>query len=231
MKASVGKYLLVLLCVLVLPLSCARKGRVLSERKMASLYVDMFLADQWLRNNTELRKTADTTDFFAPVFKKHHCSFEDYDASLRYYSANPTKFSEVMTLACNTLKAESERLSELSGNIIEANRINKENAAKRSKLDFDTVYLWRSAKDSLAAVSDSIAAVKDSAAMHPDSLAVAPDSLSAAPDSLIMTLDSIAKSPAADRMVKPMAGRGVSSQALKKVGSKKPIRQINKDNQ
>ena len=83
-KASVGKYLLVLLCVLVLPLSCARKGRVLSERKMASLYVDMFLADQWLRNNTELRKTADTTDFFAPVFKKHHCSFEDYDASLRY---------------------------------------------------------------------------------------------------------------------------------------------------
>ena len=184
---------------------------------MASLYVDMFLADQWLRNNTELRKTADTTDFFAPVFKKHHCSFEDYDASLRYYSANPEKFSEVMTLACNTIKAESERLSELSGNIIEANRINKENAAKRRKLDFDTVYLWRSAKDSLA--------------MQTDSLAVAPDSLSAAPDSLIMTLDSMAKNPAADRMVKPMAGRGVSPQALKKVGSKKPIRQINKDNQ
>ena len=224
MKASLRKYLLILLCLLLIPFSCARKGRVLSEQKMASLYVDMFLADQWLRNHTELRKQADTTDFFAPVFEKHHCSFEDYDASLRYYSSNPEKFSQVMILACEVLKGESERLSELSKNIVEANRLNNENAVKWKRLDFDTIYMWRSAKDSLAGVSDSLQ--KDSLAVASDSLGEALDSLTVSPDSLSKPLDSLHF----ERNLRPASERKFKVDALKKVRQKQEIGRINKDN-
>ena len=49
--------------------ACTGRGKILSENKMAHLYADFFLADQWLRDNSSLKPTADTTDFFAPVFR------------------------------------------------------------------------------------------------------------------------------------------------------------------
>ena len=86
---------LLLLSFVLAVTSCSKGGRVLSEHKMELLYADMFLADQWLRDHPQYRSTADTTLFFDPIFEKHNITFEDYDASLKYYVSNPELLAEI----------------------------------------------------------------------------------------------------------------------------------------
>ena len=78
------RYLFLFLFIAFSICSCSR-SKVLSEKKMEDLYVDMFIADQWLRDHGDCRDKADSSLYYDVVFKKHHCTFEDYDASLKYY--------------------------------------------------------------------------------------------------------------------------------------------------
>ena len=75
------RYLFLFLFIAFSICSCSR-SKVLSEKKMEDLYVDMFIADQWLRDHGDCRDKADSSLYYDVVFKKHHCTFEDYDASL-----------------------------------------------------------------------------------------------------------------------------------------------------
>ncbi len=91
---------------------CGR-ARVIPEGKLVDIYVDMFLADQWIRDNSEARRRADTTLFFDPVFEKYGYTFEDYDKSMVYYSAKPDKFSEIATAVTEKLRTLSKYYSDL----------------------------------------------------------------------------------------------------------------------
>ena len=86
---------IVLVMLLLLPLSCSR-GRIIPARKMAQIYADMLLADQWLRDNPSMRTQADSTLFYGAVFKKYGYSFKDYDASVRFYIEDPAAFSKIL---------------------------------------------------------------------------------------------------------------------------------------
>lgn len=90
--------------------ACSRRARVISPDRMGRLYYDMFLADQWLRDNSRNRAHADTTLFFDPIFRKHGVSFEDYDRSIRYYLDRPDKFTKILDKVADQLRKEGERL-------------------------------------------------------------------------------------------------------------------------
>lgn len=113
--------LLVLLAAAVCLAACGR-GRVIPDRKMTQIYMEMFLADTWLRDNPEARKVADTTLFFDPIFRRHGYSFKDYDLSVHYYLDRPDRFSKILTAASEGLEAEFVRLQE----IIDAERYHQE---------------------------------------------------------------------------------------------------------
>lgn len=174
---------------------CAGRGRVIPKKDMIDLYTDMFLADQWLRDNTQARTAADTTLFFDPIFRSHGYSFNDYEKSLEYYSGRTEDLREVMDSVAKRLKSRAEYYQKLSDRIREVKKENERLRVDYTAVDFsDDSLAW--ALDSVfwprrdtVAVSDSLAAsdslaVLDSLAFAKDSLAVAGDSLAIAKDSL-----------------------------------------------
>lgn len=89
---------------------CSGRARVIPEQEMTQLYAEMFLADQWLRDNSDVREIADTTLFFDPVFDRMGYTFEDYDKSLQYYAGKPEDFADIVAAAVALLKDRSDEL-------------------------------------------------------------------------------------------------------------------------
>jgi len=113
-----GRWLLFLGLAAFLFAGCSqRKGRVIPRAKMADIYYDMFVADQWLSDHSGARKTADTTLFYEPIFKAHGYTFKDFDRSVSHYLSDPERFSKVLKKVADRLDAESKRLAEIQGEI------------------------------------------------------------------------------------------------------------------
>lgn len=175
--------------------SCSKGGRVLSEHKMEMLYTDMFLADQWLRDHPKYRAMADTTLFFDPIFEKHNITFEDYDASLKYYVSKPELLAEITQKASARLSKMADIMSKEVERLAEIDRTNKANRISHEFVDFESLEPrseYFSFTDSVSVHSDSLSLALDSLAFAPDSLAYARDSLAVAPDSLTYAPDSLA---------------------------------------
>lgn len=125
------RFLRCLLTVILVTFSlccCGRKGEVIPKKTMASIYAEMFLADQWLTDHPEARKAADTTLFYNPIFKKHGYSSLDYEESVRYYIRHPEKYTQIMEEVSRLLTAEQTRLEKISE---EQERVRKLNAQIR----------------------------------------------------------------------------------------------------
>lgn len=159
-----GRHIPLLLVFLLLLVACGgRKGRVIPEKKMAALYADMFLSDQWLKENKEARASADTTLFFDPVFEKYGYTFADYEKSIEYYSAEPEVLSRIIDSASASLKRQSDRYNKISMAIRKANEANEKNRVDYASVDFS--------KDSAVwAAVEILWPLKDSLALRVDSL-------------------------------------------------------------
>lgn len=116
----------VIFLILLSFLSCSRTGKVLSVNRMAEIYADMFIADQWLRDNPASRRMVDTTLFYDPIFEMHDCSREDFVASVGYYIDKPDKFSKILKRSSQMIQSDKnrfEKLSELEARAAEANKV------------------------------------------------------------------------------------------------------------
>ena len=103
-------HIVVLAAVLAMLCGCGRRSRVIPAEKFARVYHDMFLADQWLRDNPDARRVADTTLFFDPIFRRYGYTFEDYDRSVHYYLDRPEQYSKILDRVSERLRKEGERL-------------------------------------------------------------------------------------------------------------------------
>lgn len=168
--------------------SCSKGGRVLSEHKMEMLYTDMFLADQWLRDHPKYRAMADTTLFFDPIFEKHNITFEDYDASLKYYVSKPELLAEITQKASARLSKMADIMSKEVERLAEIDRTNKANRISHEFVDFESL----EPRSEYFSLTDSVSVHSDSLALALDSLAFAQDSLDYARDSLAFAQDSLA---------------------------------------
>ncbi|MBQ3711089.1 MAG: DUF4296 domain-containing protein [Bacteroidales bacterium] len=217
MKLKVGHIALAALVLLLLLPGCGRRGRVIPAGKLAEIYVDMFLADQWVSDNYSSRRMADTSDFYGPIFKAHGYTFKDYDRSVNHYLHNPEGYShlldksvEILEKRIKALKNEQERREKVE----ELERYLRDNLLPRVDFEKDDTLLWR--PDSL--MVDSL--VVDSLAL--DSLAVA-DSLAAAMDSLAVSADTLAAAahkpaPKAEAPVAPKSNISIKDSLLNAKG-------------
>lgn len=103
-------HIVVLAALLAVLCGCGRRNRVIPAEKLTRIYHDMFLADQWIRDNPAARLVADTTLFFDPIFRKYGYDFEDYDRTVHYYLDHPDKYSKILTRASDRLRKEGERM-------------------------------------------------------------------------------------------------------------------------
>ena len=178
--------------------SCSKGGRVLSEHKMEMLYTDMFLADQWLRDHPKYRAMADTTLFFDPIFEKHNITFEDYDASLKYYVSKPELLAEITQKASARLSKMADIMSKEVERLAEIDRTNKANRISHEFVDFESLEPrseYFSFTDSVSVHSDSLAIALDSLAFAQDSLAAKEVSLGQRVGTLLRGFDSVKVAP------------------------------------
>lgn len=217
MKLKVGHIALAGLVLLLLLPGCGRRGRVIPAGKLADIYVDMFLADQWVSDNYSTRRVADTSDFYGPIFKAHGYTFKDYDRSVNHYLQNPEGYSRLLEKSADILEKRIKSLKDEQTRrekVEELERYLRENLLPRLDFEKDDSLLWR--PDSL--VVDSLAV--DSLAV--DSLAVA-DSLAAAMDSLAVSADTLAAAahkpaPKAEAPVAPKSNISIKDSLLNAKG-------------
>jgi len=106
MKKFIG---ILLIFTLLLTASCQRKGRIIPEKKFSKIYAEMFIADQWLIQNRDEKKRADTLWFYRPIFEKYGCTMEDYLVSVDHYLEDPDKFFKIVDRAkTQILKEKTE---------------------------------------------------------------------------------------------------------------------------
>lgn len=131
-------YLLAALLLTLSLVSCNRRGRIIPREKMADIYADMLLADQWLVDHPEARKTADTTFFYEPIFEKYGYSSRDYDASLNHYLKNPDKFATLIIDARKSLEREQKRLEKEKADSA-AIKSQNQNVKRRNRVRADSL--------------------------------------------------------------------------------------------
>ena len=180
------KFLPLVLVALAL-VCCGRRSRVIPAGTLADIYADMFMADQWLLQNTRARKTADTSNFYAPIFKEYGYTVEDYDASVKHYLRKPDKYAKILKAAGAKLTRKAKRLEAIEDALQKRVRFSPYTPSKfrYDTLRFrdDTLGLWPN--DSSFRVEEPV----DTVAVV-DTVALA-DSLTAAVDSLAVTKDSL----------------------------------------
>ena len=150
-------YLFVVLCLIC---SCKGGNRVIPKDKFAEIYAEMFVLDQWLEENRDLRRTADTTLAYAPVLDKYGYTYNDYLVSVDKYMKDPMRYSRILR---STAEILNNRLEDLKN--IQAEELAKEKAARRldsliRSVNFDmdsvlTAMMRTHPTDSIVAVADS----------------------------------------------------------------------------
>ncbi|MCM1176411.1 MAG: DUF4296 domain-containing protein [Clostridium sp.] len=104
----------------VLLSACRREGKVIPRDKMARIYAEMFIVDQKISQDREIRRTADTSLVYEPVFRKYGYTADDYRASMAHYIKDPDRYARILRNSASiieseikSLKKERERLEAL----------------------------------------------------------------------------------------------------------------------
>ena len=105
------KRFLHIVLLLLVAVSC-RGPRVIPREKMMDIYCEMFLTDQLIRNDNDLRRRADTMLVYEAVFNKYGYDTDDYLFTLENNLKDPERFAKLMEEVAERLKAEADLLTE-----------------------------------------------------------------------------------------------------------------------
>ena len=89
------RYLLIVF-LLVLAVSCHKGPRRIPRGDMEDIMMQVLLHDQYLKQNTELRKQADTMLVYEGIFESFGYDTDDFLASLDYYLADASRMEKIM---------------------------------------------------------------------------------------------------------------------------------------
>jgi hypothetical protein len=103
-----------LVAVFLLCLACSSDGvSVIPRSKLAKIYAEMLVMDQWAQSESQLRSVADTSLVYEPIFQKYGYDTEDYTRSVEYYMQDPERYSRILRQTIEILDARIEELNAL----------------------------------------------------------------------------------------------------------------------
>lgn len=76
--------------------SCKQGPRRIPRGKMVDIYAEMFLQDQVIRQNQDLRKKADSILVYEGIFREYGYDTDDYLFSVEYYLRDPERMAKIM---------------------------------------------------------------------------------------------------------------------------------------
>lgn len=109
--AAAGRWILIGAAVLLLTLPCScKREKVLSKNKMAEIIGEMYVLNEYAKGNVEFDRRSDSTLMYSPIFRKHGCTLEEYQNSLRYYVADNDSYYKILVKAGQILKSHLDMI-------------------------------------------------------------------------------------------------------------------------
>mgnify|MGYP003311349062 CR=1 FL=1 len=96
--------------VLVLS-SCGKdEAEVIPRGKLAKIYAEMLVTDQWITSTPGVRMIADTSLVYKPILERYGYTIDDYLLSVDNYMNDPERFSRILRTSGEIIE---KRLQEL----------------------------------------------------------------------------------------------------------------------
>lgn len=110
--SRLGNILPLLGICLFLVLSCGQdEARVIPRAKLAEIYAEMLMTDQWVSNTPAVRRMADTSLVYEPILQKYGYNSADYRKSVDVYLNDPERFSRILRTSAEILDARLAALN------------------------------------------------------------------------------------------------------------------------
>ena len=116
--------------------SCRKEeDRVIPRSKMASIYAEMMVLDQWLQLTPDAKKIADTSLVYEPILEKYGYDSETYRRSVYKYLDDPERFARILR---STIDIFDKRLKELEAlKEIDVKQQQRAEEMKKYRIDFN----------------------------------------------------------------------------------------------
>ena len=106
------RYISALFAVVLFLSSCSEEeGKVIPRSKLAEIYAEMLITDQWISDTPGLRRTADTSLVYEPIFQKYGYTTADYRTSVDRYMDDPERFSRILRTTVQILDEKMVQLN------------------------------------------------------------------------------------------------------------------------
>jgi hypothetical protein len=104
-------HILVISACLAVSVSCGNGGeKVIPRGKLAEIYAEMFVTDQWILKSPGVRRSADTSLVYEPILEKYGYTSADYRKSVDVYMNDPERFSRILRTSAGLLDKRLEEL-------------------------------------------------------------------------------------------------------------------------
>ena len=118
MKRYLQHILILLAAVMILVPSCKREAaRVIPRSKLAKIYAEMFVMDQWIQTKPGLRTIADTSLVYEPILQKYGYDSDDYQYSIDRYMDDPERFSRILRSTADILEKELKAMRKMQAEL------------------------------------------------------------------------------------------------------------------
>ena len=105
------RHILSLLALTFILVSCGGdRDKVIPRAKLAQMYAEMLITDQWIANAPGLRRDADTSLVYEPILQKYGYTSADYRKSVDKYMDDPERFSRILRATAGILDEKLEEL-------------------------------------------------------------------------------------------------------------------------
>ena len=105
------RHILLALAMILILVSCiGGKDRVIPRAKLAEIYAEMFITDQWISTTHSVRRQADTSLVYEPILAKYGYTSADYRRSVDKYMDDPDRYSRILRTTGQILDRKLEEL-------------------------------------------------------------------------------------------------------------------------
>ena len=114
------QHIVVILAAVVMAVSCSERAEVIPRGKMAAIYAEMLMTDQWINSRPDVRRIADTSLIYDPILQKYGYDHQDYLKTVDEYMNDPERFARILRASGDIIE---ERLNDLRWELEQRNRL------------------------------------------------------------------------------------------------------------
>lgn len=89
------------------------EGKIIPKGRMARIYEDMLMTDQWINSNISFSRMADTSFVYRPILEAYGYTEADWRYSLSHYIKDPDRFSRILKKTASRLEARVKYLERI----------------------------------------------------------------------------------------------------------------------